>query len=405
MKIRIAGLLVLLAILAVIFMRPVASQEEELSNLEDRIDNTVREYGTIESAHTLQITNEVAGEMTIRSVVPDGTKVEKGDLLVELDDSALKTQRSAAQSEVSAAEAARQQAEQQRNSAQQAAGELSNLHEIKVKVAQLNRETSLSKDGVFDVSLRNAKREADLAELSLKAISRRIEISKNALPTVAEDQQLLAIEMEKARGEAAKARDQIQLLTAWERPYQTALLELAVSQAKVDLAQKKYQSQTAILQAEATLSQATLELERAEAKLKRVKDQLAKCRITSPWDGIVIYEVQTRRSSNPDQLQAGAKIAEGQQLFTISDLTQFRIRATVHESRIHRVKKGQAVTIQMDSFPNRTFHGKVLSVNQTPEPSSFFSESVKAYAVRVSIDAPPDLLKIGLTGMVEIETK
>ena len=48
------------------------------------------EGGTLRAVHELIIRNELEGATTIVSVVPEGTTVKQGDLLVELDSSGLK---------------------------------------------------------------------------------------------------------------------------------------------------------------------------------------------------------------------------------------------------------------------------------------------------------------------------
>src|SRR6185436_6513941 len=46
--------------------------------------------GTLESASSAVVLSEVEGEVAILSVVPEGTRVEKGDVVVELDSSTLR---------------------------------------------------------------------------------------------------------------------------------------------------------------------------------------------------------------------------------------------------------------------------------------------------------------------------
>jgi len=51
---------------------------------------SVLESGTISPQEKITLRNEVEGRTTIVSLVPDGSIVKKGDLLVELDSSTLK---------------------------------------------------------------------------------------------------------------------------------------------------------------------------------------------------------------------------------------------------------------------------------------------------------------------------
>ncbi|HYW78683.1 MAG TPA: hypothetical protein VE890_03865, partial [Thermoguttaceae bacterium] len=105
MKIRVCPFIVLLIGALLLGVRGHASSPTEASpnddagngylgltvaqaeQLERRIHGTVRERGVLQSAGTLEIRNEVAGTATILFLVPDGTVVKQGDLLVELDSS------------------------------------------------------------------------------------------------------------------------------------------------------------------------------------------------------------------------------------------------------------------------------------------------------------------------------
>ena len=106
MRIRIVGILALIGLILAFALRPVASQDGDQAALEHRVDDTVREYGLVESDRTDHIINSLGAEMTIRSIVPDGSMVKKGDLLVKLDDSQLRDTQSQAQLEVRAAQVA-----------------------------------------------------------------------------------------------------------------------------------------------------------------------------------------------------------------------------------------------------------------------------------------------------------
>src|SRR5690606_24877719 len=50
---------------------------------------SITEGGTLRAAEEISIVSEVEGQATIIYLIPEGTQVQKGDLLVELDASAL----------------------------------------------------------------------------------------------------------------------------------------------------------------------------------------------------------------------------------------------------------------------------------------------------------------------------
>lgn len=297
------------------------------------------------------------------------------------------------------------QADEKLQAAKKAAGQFHQLNELKLKSAQLNQKKHVNEDGVFAASLQNAKREAELAEARLKLISRRIErIGKLESGTASDDEEMLKFEAEKSRVEAANGRDRIQFLAKLEHPYQTTILELAVTQANNDLLQHLQHSEAAIRKAKADLAAAELSIREVEAQRKRIERQMAKCQIRSPSDGVVIYaNTSARRTASSIVIEEGAAVRERQSILLVTDPSQFQVRTFIHESRVFRVQKGQSVKLRFDAQLGQTFSGKVLSVNLRPEPPSYFNSNVKNYAVLVSIDAPADKLKLGLSTLVEID--
>jgi multidrug resistance efflux pump len=100
----------------------------------------------------------------------------------------------------------------------------------------------------------------------------------------------------------------------------------------------------------------------------------------------------------------GAAVRQRQAILRIVDTKRLQLRVLVHQSRINRVRVGQAAEIQFDAAPNKTITGKVLKISTIPEPSSWTSGNVKRYAVQVSINNPPDYLRLGMSAAVEINT-
>jgi multidrug resistance efflux pump len=82
--------------------------------------------------------------------------------------------------------------------------------------------------------------------------------------------------------------------------------------------------------------------------------------IRSPMSGVVVA-----RSANP-----GDTIGAGQPVITLVDPTKFWVLAQGDETKIDRVKVGQAVEVTVDSL-GKTLDGKVIAVNRAT--SSTFS--------------------------------
>jgi hypothetical protein len=76
----------------------------------------------------------------------------------------------------------------------------------------------------------------------------------------------------------------------------------------------------------------------------------------------------------------------------------WQIDARVAEADIAPVEKGQLVTVTVDAFPRRTFHGKVVERRETPIT---VGNSV-TYAVEIDVDDPDPRFLLGMTATIEI---
>ena len=143
-----------------------------------------------------------------------------------------------------------------------------------------------------------------------------------------------------------------------------------------------------IRSAEASLAQ-------ARAALNQAQVNLAKTVITSPIDGIVI-------SRNVDVGQTVAASLSAPTLFVIAaDLTRMQLNASVDESDMGRIRKGQPVTFTVDAHPAESFKGVVREVRLNPS----MVNNVVTYAA--IIDAPNPTLKLlpGMTATLDVEVE
>ncbi|MCX5710220.1 MAG: HlyD family secretion protein, partial [Candidatus Omnitrophica bacterium] len=94
------------------------------------------------------------------------------------------------------------------------------------------------------------------------------------------------------------------------------------------------------------------QLDAAEQQFKISQQNLQYTKIYSPTDGYV-----TKKS-----VEAGNQIAAGQPLMAVIPLDDIWIIANYKETQLEKVKKGQRVFIKIDTYPDKTFTGKVDSI-------------------------------------------
>ncbi|HUB09748.1 MAG TPA: efflux RND transporter periplasmic adaptor subunit [Myxococcales bacterium] len=135
-------------------------------------------------------------------------------------------------------------------------------------------------------------------------------------------------------------------------------------------------------------------LEVSQAKLKHAVDALALtkvyldyCDIRAPFTGYA-----TERLLDPGQYIS----PQGPAVATVMKIDMLRVFIDVVEKDIPRIKVGQDVTIKVDAYPDRIFHGKVTFLAQAVHPTT--------RTMRVEADIPnaDEALRPGMYAQVGI---
>ena len=121
------------------------------------------------------------------------------------------------------------------------------------------------------------------------------------------------------------------------------------AKAQVHLAQTGEKS-VRIRQQQAAAARSELAL--AEARLEQARLQLSYTHLKAPAGGQI-----TKKNVEP-----GNQIQAGQPLMALVPLENLWIQANYKETQLTKVKKGQKVTVKVDTFPGKTFEGKVESI-------------------------------------------
>ncbi len=98
---------------------------------------------------------------------------------------------------------------------------------------------------------------------------------------------------------------------------------------------------------------------------------------------------------------AGQTVAASLQsppLVTIAKLTSMKVDAWVDEADIGKVKVGQKVQFQVDSFPNRIFSGEVAKIYPSPQIQS----NVVTYDTEIHVGNEDLALRPGMTANVTV---
>ena len=148
------------------------------------------------------------------------------------------------------------------------------------------------------------------------------------------------------------------------------------------------------------LKQAEANLNRAIANVKLLQKNLNDCYVTSPSFGFITKKF----------VENGETAGIMSSLYQVADLSTVELVIYIPETELGLVKLGQEAEIRVDTFPDKTFDGKVIYISPqaefTPKNIQTQEERTKlVFAVKIKIDNPDFELKDGMPADAVIITK
>lgn len=331
---------------------------------------TVNDDGNVESAANVDLKCQVQGGSQILWIIPQGTEVKEGDLLVRLNSSAIEEQITS------------QKILYERAVADQVLAE-TELAVAQIAVKEYEDGTVVKEMQTADANIVIAKENLKSSENLLRHNERMFR--KGYVNRLQLETNQFAVERNKLELDAMTTARQV-------------LVEYTKPKMLKELISKQEAAQAKVL-----AMKASSDLEKS--KLDRLNEQLAKCTIKAPQAGLVIYANDRGRSrSEASLIEEGATVREMQSLIQLPDLNYMQVNTLIHETKIDKIRPGLPATIRIRGTE---LLGVVKSVNNQPEPGNWFSSDVKEYAAKVTIESPrkASTLKPGMTAEVEILVK
>ncbi|QDT36145.1 efflux RND transporter periplasmic adaptor subunit [Stratiformator vulcanicus] len=368
---------------------------------------TVREQGTLDSLNSSVLRSEVEGSTVILSIVPEGTPVEEGDIVCELDVAGLREREKEQQIKVTQAEADLTKSQEdleiqkRQNESDFAAANLA------YELAQLDLRKY--KEGEYLQSLREVEGESQIAQEELTRATEVYEFTKRLSRKGYKSQsevEAARIAVLKAENELETADEKQRVLEDFEYERSVKELDEVAAESIRELDRVKRQARAAIAQFKAEFEANELKLEVEQEQLANFRRQLEASVMRAPQRGEVVYSQERNYRSNSELMGEGTTVRERQIICKIPDLTRMKVDARVHESMITLISKDLPVDIRIDAFPEYVFRGTVTNVSSVPVAASWYRPDLKEYEVEIGLDpssVPPEVeLKARLSVEVEI---
>jgi RND family efflux transporter MFP subunit len=166
--------------------------------------------------------------------------------------------------------------------------------------------------------------------------------------------------------------------------------DLASSEAKYQQAMLVMQNDLAHGAAQAGSDRAQAEFLRSE--VARARSRLDSAQLRSPIDGIVV--TTNLQNAAGEHLDAGTSFAQ------VLDLTSAVVQAAVPERDAVLLAAGQTAAVKLDSYPQRTWRGRVSVVSPEAHPG----DGERTFTVEVPLLNADASLRSGMAGRAKIST-
>ena len=201
-------------------------------------------------------------------------------------------------------------------------------------------------------------------------------------------------------------------------------LKYAVEEAKITLAQSKFEPPATIRQYEINLDKAERSLtqsienydlkyqtsvanmqevsmakNKTERRLGQIRELIGQFTIFAPKSGMLVY----RKDWDGSKVGIGSQISTWEPIVAeLPDLTKMISKTYVNEVDVSKVKKGQNVKISVEAFPDKTFTGVVESVANIGEQVS--GSNAKVFEVIINVHEFDSILRPAMTTVNNIST-
>ncbi len=209
--------------------------------------------------------------------------------------------------------------------------------------------------------------------------------------------------LSKAKEDFDRAKAQYEKDVITREQFDHAKKTLEAAQAQMDAAR----SLVNVSSAQIKSSQASVET--AQAQINQINTQLSNTKLYAPSDGII----------GKRWLMPGDIAQPGQSIFTIVNDNKLWISVFLEETKLQNLHVGQAVIFTLDTYPDVTFNGKIMTLGSNTasqfslipasNASGNFTKVTQRVQLKVSIDGVSDGKKLedyrilsGMSAVVKI---
>jgi membrane fusion protein (multidrug efflux system) len=393
-----------------------------------------RQYESTDDAFiegdVVQISPKVSAYVS-KVYVKANQQVHKGDLLVELDPRDFETRLEQAKAQLQTALAQKNQSQanvaltrktteasqiQARSNVQTAESNVEQTRAAadakKSQIRQAQTAVKTAQSNLAQARTQIPQAQANL-ELAQKEYNRRLalfnngDISRQSLDQATTTLETARAQMDAARKQVDAAQSRVSEaqanVTTAQQNYRQSLSQVNVTESQVNESTGRLQDAEAaperIAVSKSQVGTSDASIEQAEAAVHQAELDLSYTKIYAPEDGFVTRKV----------VEEGQLVQAGAPLMALSLSDEFWVVANFKETQLEKMRVGQPVDIEVDAYPQETFHGHIdsfqvgtgsrFSVLPAENATGNYVKVVQRIPVKITFDEKPDQVHLLAPGM------
>ena len=355
------------------------------------------------------------GDLIVTKILPEGSDVKEGDVLMEFDTDKLDEALEEAENEATDAEVELHKATAELESA---------------KIDSSSTQSQLQKELEFlktELEAAKQKQEMDLAEKEKEISDQQrslsdLQVDFNQLTELYQERELhtatenILIEREKEKIDDKKEsietlKKQLEFFRKFELAKAEQEKDLEIKKKQAEIEKEKITLEAAVAEKQSVVDKAQRKLETASRKVDGLKKDREQLKVISPRSGILFYKTTGNDSpvgfnfggGNEDELRVGGRVKTHGILLTVATMDNLSVKMQVKEYDIQHMKTGLPMTVRPDAFPAMQLKGTLTKVDQIASRTDVFSNA-RRFTVRGKCTVETGQLKSGMNCRVIVHS-
>jgi len=300
---------------------------------------SVTEAGELESEKRTIIRNDLRWPVFIKTVVPNGTRVAKDNVIIEFECREVTEAMEKVDSEIIDAIAEYEESQENLNLMEE---------EMPIRVGRAEQAISdaekdllryregewPTKKGEAESAIQMAKRDLALAEDKLNFKLKANKDPELNSPYSENEIEADRLSVDRLKVKLEKARSEHEMLVKYDHPRALRLLEAAVSDSRVNFRRAKLEAARELRKSRVQRDSRKEKLDNLRTRMKELEEETSKLKVLATSAGLVVYDTGWRSEL---EVEPGEKVNPRQKLMKIPDMETLQVGTRVYEAVIDQV--------------------------------------------------------------------